>query len=90
MSEPSHKLVNMLFPALLLVFLGLYIADLGSGLEPELAMLRAGVTSVVLALIGRFAIGLLENLPLVVRVEEDGHERNYLVIRDAAQNAEKE
>ena len=90
MSEPAHKLVTGLFPALLLVFLGLYVAGLASGMEPDFAMLRAGVASVVLALIGRFPSGLLESLPSVVPVEEDDRVRDHRVTHDAVQNAEKE
>jgi len=74
MSEPSRALVNILFPLLLLVFLGLYVAGLAAGVEPEFAMLRAGLGSLTLAVVGRFATGMLENLPPVVPVEEDDPE----------------
>ena len=71
MSEPARALVNALFPLLLLVFLGLYVAGLAAGAEPEFAMLRAGLGSVTLAVVGRFATRLLENLPPVVPIEEE-------------------
>lgn len=70
MSEPSRALVNTVFPALLFVFPGLYVAGLSAGVEPEFAMLRAGLASLVLALVGRFATGMLGNLPPPVPVEE--------------------
>ena len=71
MSEPSRALANVLLPGLLVVFLGLYVAGLTAGIEAELAMLRAGGASLVLALVGRFAIGLLENLPPAIPIEDD-------------------
>ena len=71
MSEPSHKLTGLLFPALLLVFLGLYLAGITAGVEPEIAMLRAGLASVTLAIVGRFVSGMLDNLPEPVRVEDE-------------------
>jgi hypothetical protein len=90
MSEPSRRLVNALFPALLFVFLGLYVAGLAAGVEPELAMLRAGVASVILALVGRFALGLLDSLPPTVPVEDDETDVEPRLAHDAVQNAEKE
>jgi hypothetical protein len=71
MTDPSRALVNALFPVLLLVFLGLYVAGILAGVEPEFAMLRAGLASVILAIVGRFAIGMLDNLPPAVPVEKD-------------------
>ncbi len=70
-SEPSHRLTGLLFPALLFVFLGLYIAGITAGVEPEIAMLRGGLASVALALVGRFVAGMLDNVPPAVPVTEE-------------------
>jgi len=71
MPEPSQKLVNLLFAALLFVFLGLYIAGIAAGVEPEIAMLRAGAASVALAVVGRFTLRMIESAPPTVPIKEE-------------------
>ena len=68
---PSRRLADLLFPALLFVFLGLYVAGILAGVEPEMAMLRAAAASIVLAFVGRFATGILEDLPNAVPAKHE-------------------
>lgn len=90
MSEPSRSLVSLLYPALLFVFLGLYVAGIAVGVEPEIAMLRAGLAGIVLAFVGRFATGMLDNLPPPVPVEEENRTPNPQPPTPAASAHEKE
>ncbi len=71
MPEPARGLGNLLYPALLFVVLGLYVAAIAAGVGPEIAMLRSGLVGVMLAFVGRFATGMLDNLPPTVPVEEE-------------------
>jgi hypothetical protein len=58
--EQAERLTRLFFPLILIVFLGLYVTSLVSGVDPELALLRSGLAALALALIGRLAIGILE------------------------------
>jgi hypothetical protein len=57
--ELKYRLTLLLFPSILLVFIALYVTSLASGVEPEMALLRAGVASVVLAALARVAVSIL-------------------------------
>lgn len=63
MGEPSRALSGLLLPAILIIFLGLYVIGLTSGLEPELALLRSGLAGVILAVLGRLGVAVLEATP---------------------------
>jgi hypothetical protein len=58
-AELKHRLTVLLFPAVLLVFVALYVTCLASGLEAEMALLRAGGASLVLAVLARVAVGIV-------------------------------
>jgi hypothetical protein len=60
MAEQSERVARLLFPGILLVFLGLYTMSLMAGVEAEIGLLRAGLAGVGLAIIGRIALGILE------------------------------
>src|SRR4051794_38035078 len=57
--ELKYKLTMLLFPAILLVFVALYVSSLASGIDPEVGLFRAGGAALVLAVIGRVAIGII-------------------------------
>jgi len=57
--ELKYRLTLLLFPSILLVFVALYVTSLASSVAPEMALLRAGGASVVLAILARVAIGIL-------------------------------
>jgi hypothetical protein len=83
--ELKYKLTMMLFPAILLVFVALYVASLASGIDPEVGLFRAGGVSLVLAIIARMAIGILGDetrLVLsdqqIVAMARSGAVRDYL------------
>jgi|SoiMethySBSTD1v2_1073268.scaffolds.fasta_scaffold1215246_2 hypothetical protein len=57
--ELKYRLTLLLFPSILLIFVALYVASLTSGAEPEVSLMRAGAASVVLAILGRVAVGIL-------------------------------
>jgi hypothetical protein len=61
MPEVTRRLINLVFPAILLVFVALYVLSLGAGNAPELAMFRAGGASVLLAVLARLGIRIIEN-----------------------------
>ena len=63
MGNSAGSLLNLVLPTILLIFLGLYLLGLLSGVEPELALARAGLAGLVLAVLGRMAGQLLEHLP---------------------------
>ena len=71
MPEPSQMLVNLLFAALLFVFLGLYVAGIAASVEPEIAMLRAGAASLALAVVGRLTLHMIESAPPTVPIKEE-------------------
>jgi hypothetical protein len=57
--ELKYRLTLMLFPSILLVFVALYVTSLASAVAPEMALVRAGGASVVLAILARVAISIL-------------------------------
>ena len=57
----KQRLTTFLFPSLLLVFVALYVTSLASGATPELALLRSGGAGVVLAVLGRVALGIIND-----------------------------
>jgi hypothetical protein len=63
MGEPARALGGLLLPAILIIFLGLYVLGLTSGLEPELALLRSGLAGVILAVLGRLGVAVLDSTP---------------------------
>lgn len=63
MPELTRHLINLLFPAILLIFVTLYVVALLAGLEPELALFRASGAAALLAILGRLATNILEKAP---------------------------
>ena len=57
----KERLTTFLFPALLLIFVALYVTSLASGAAPEMALLRSGGAGVVLAVLGRVALGIIND-----------------------------
>jgi hypothetical protein len=57
--EMTWKLTTIVYPAVLLVFVALYVSSLSAGAQPEIALLQAGGVGVVLAVLGRLAVGIL-------------------------------
>jgi len=83
--EVKWHLTTLLFPAILLVFVALYVTSLSAGTEPEVALFRAGGASVVLAVLGRVAVGILGddtrlvlNDSQIVAMARTGAVRDYL------------
>lgn len=60
-AELKQRLTTFLFPSLLLVFVALYVTALASGAPPEMALLRSGGAGVVLAVLGRVALGIVND-----------------------------
>ncbi|MCC6177608.1 MAG: hypothetical protein IT305_20090 [Chloroflexi bacterium] len=69
--ELKYRLTSYLFPSVLLIFVALYVTSLASGVAPESALFRAGGVGVILALLARFAIGIVgdENNTLAIEQE---------------------
>lgn len=57
--EMTWKLTTIIYPAVLLIFVALYVTSLSAGAQPEIALLQAGGAGVVLAVLGRLAVGIL-------------------------------
>jgi hypothetical protein len=57
------SLLGLLFPAVAVVFLMLYVLAIQAGVEPEIALLRAGLAGVALAALGRAAQSILMSAP---------------------------
>lgn len=57
-----QRLAEALLPAVLLAFVALYLLGLAAGIEPELALGRAGGIALVLAVLARIARGVLDSL----------------------------
>ncbi len=55
----KQRVSRFLFPSILLVFLALYVTSLASGNQPEVGLLRSGAASLVLAVLGRVALGII-------------------------------
>jgi hypothetical protein len=83
--ELKYKLTMLLFPAILLVFVALYVASLASGVDPEVGLFRAGGASLMLAILARVAIGIIGddtrlvlNDGQIVAMARSGSVRDYL------------
>jgi len=61
MTGPLRKLLDLMFPIILIVFVTLYVSGLVSGAEPELALARAGAASLILAVLTRVATAIAES-----------------------------
>ena len=58
------SLGGLLFPAVAVVFLTLYVLALQAGVEPEIALLRAGLAAIALAGLGRASQWILTSAPV--------------------------
>lgn len=83
--EIKWQLTTLFLPSLMLVFVALYVTSLTAGVEPEVALFRAGGASVVLAVLGRVAVGILGddsrlilNDTQIVAMARNGAVREYL------------
>jgi hypothetical protein len=83
--ELKWRLTSVIYPAILLIFLALYVSSLASGVEPEVALLRAGGAGLVLAVLARVAVGIIAdetrlvlNDSQIVAMARTGAVREYL------------
>jgi hypothetical protein len=83
--ELKWRLTSILYPSILLIFVALYVSSLASGIEPEMALLRAGGASLVLAVLARVAVGIIAdetrlvlNDSQIVAMARSGGVRDYL------------
>lgn len=84
--ELKWRLTSILYPSILLIFVALYVSSLASGIEPEIALLRAGGASLVLAVLARVAVGIiadetrlvLNDSQIVAMARSGGAARDYL------------
>ena len=84
--ELKWRLTSILYPSILLIFVALYVSSLASGIEPEIALLRAGGASLVLAVLARVAVGIiadetrlvLNDSQIVAMARSGGTARDYL------------
>jgi hypothetical protein len=83
--ELKWRLTSILYPSILLIFVALYVSSLASGTEPEMALLRAGGASLVLAVLARVAVGIIAdetrlvlNDSQIVAMARSGGVRDYL------------
>jgi hypothetical protein len=83
--ELKWRLTSILYPSILLIFVALYVSSLASGTEPEMALLRAGGASLVLAVLARVAVGIIAdetrlvlNDSQIVAMARSGGARDYL------------
>ena len=60
----AAQVAGLLYPAVLLAFLALYVTSLLAGTPPELALLRSGGAGLCLALVGRLVLHVLEHNPI--------------------------
>jgi hypothetical protein len=81
----KYKLTMLIFPAILLLFVALYVASLASGIDPEVGLFRAGGVSLVLAILARAAVGIIGdetrlvlNDRQIVALARSGAIRDYL------------
>ena len=88
--ETKWKLTTLVLPSVMLVFVALYVTSLAAGTEPEVALFRAGGAAVVLAVLGRVAVGILGddsrlvlNDSQIVPMARNGAVRDYLSGADA-------
>ena len=83
--ELKWRLTSILYPSILLIFVALYVSSLASGIEPEMALLRGGGASLVLAVLARIAVGIIAdetrlvlNDSQIVAMARSGGVRDYL------------
>ena len=83
--ELKWRLTSILYPSILLIFVALYVSSLASGIEPEIALLRSGGASLVLAVLARVAVGIIAdetrlvlNDSQIVAMARSGGARDYL------------
>jgi hypothetical protein len=83
--ELKYKLTMLIFPAILLIFVALYVSSLASGIDPEVGLFRAGGACLVLAVLARVAVGiigdetrLILNDRQIVAMARSGAVRDYL------------
>jgi hypothetical protein len=83
--ELKWRLTSILYPSILLIFVALYVSSLASGIEPEMALLRAGGASLVLAVLARVAVGIIAdetrlvlNDSQIVAMARSGGVRDYV------------
>jgi hypothetical protein len=88
--EITWKLTGLVIPAVMLIFVALYVTSLAAGVEPEVALFRAGGVSVVLAVLGRVAVSILGddsrlilNDSQIVAMARSGAVQQYLSVADA-------
>jgi hypothetical protein len=60
-AEMRYRMTVMIFASILLLFVALYVTSLAAGVEPEVALFRAGGACVVLAVLARVAVGILSD-----------------------------
>ena len=60
----AAQVAGLLYPAILLAFLVLYVTSLLAGTPPETALLRSGGAGLCLALVGRLVLRVLEHNPI--------------------------
>jgi hypothetical protein len=60
-AEMRYRMTVMIFASILLVFVALYVTSLAAGIEPEVALFRAGGACVVLAVLARVAVGIISD-----------------------------
>lgn len=84
-NELKWRLTSILYPSILLIFVALYVSGLASGVEPEMALLRAGGASLVLAVLARVAVSIIAdekrlvlNDSQIVALARSGAVREYL------------
>lgn len=92
--ELKWRLTSVIYPAILLIFLALYVSSLASGVEPEVALLRAGGAGLVLAILARVAVGIIAdetrlvlNDSQIVAMARSGAVREYLAKQAAGSEA---
>jgi hypothetical protein len=83
--EVKWHLTTLVYPAILLLFVALYVTSLSAGTQPEVALFQAGGASVVLAVLGRVAVSILGddtrfvlNDSQIVAMARNGAVRDYL------------
>ena len=93
--ELTYKLTMLIFPAILLVFVALYVSSLASGIDPEVGLFRAGGASLVLAVLARLAVGivgdetrLILNDRQIVALARSGAVREYFAGADGAHGSD--
>ena len=93
--ELKWKLTTIVLPSVMLLFVALYVTSLSAGVEPEVALFRAGGAGVVLAVLGRVAVSILGDESRLVLSDDQiatlarsGPVREYLSNADGEHNAD--